>query len=128
MSQTLLSKACRATAGRANSPAALFVQLFRRSFSANSSQVQSSSIRHATRAVPSLLSSSMMRHNGRYLASRWHTAPSTATGMLRNQTHNFSTTSSQCATKAILNPRTDEEGKALEINITPRAAKVYYHI
>ncbi|KAI5305860.1 hypothetical protein KEM56_003076 [Ascosphaera pollenicola] len=111
MSQTLVSRACRATKGPASSPAAFFVQLFRRSFSA---------------AAPSLLSSSISRHSGRQLVSQFPAVP--AVSVLRTQQSTFSTTASRYATKVLINPRTNDEGNPLEIIITPRAAQHLHKI
>ncbi|KAI5291318.1 hypothetical protein KEM54_005404 [Ascosphaera aggregata] len=49
---------------------------------------------------------------------------SPAISVFKTQRSTFSTAASLHATKVILNPRTNDDGQALEVKITPRAAKV----
>ncbi|KHN95902.1 uncharacterized protein MAM_06264 [Metarhizium album ARSEF 1941] len=55
----------------------------------------------------------------------WRKTPFGGPARLSPQTRAFTATASRRATMCVLNPRTDEDGKEMMLEITPRAAKVW---
>ncbi|EEH38962.2 iron-binding protein erpA [Paracoccidioides lutzii Pb01] len=123
MNQQILSLTrCRLSQQNISS-AAVFVQQSWRAMSiaANHSASSRYYASHAIQPVlPFLLPYTHRSNSRRSLGPRKSTRFSSP-----NQPSTFSTSQPKHWAKAILNPRTDDEGKPMMINISPRAAKVW---
>ncbi|EEH19701.2 hypothetical protein PABG_01960 [Paracoccidioides brasiliensis Pb03] len=121
MNQQILSLTRCCLSQQNVSSAAVFVQQSWRTMSiaANHSASSRCYASHTIQPVlPFLLPYTHRSNSRRSLGPRKSTRFSSS-----NQTSTFSTTQPKHWAKAILNPRTDDEGKPMMINISPRAAK-----
>lgn len=118
----ILSTACRFVQRR-TSPAIFFIRHCHRCFSTSGVASSYAASTPATKAslqpIPDFLLSSLRswRPNNR-LVSRSASSPQ------RHQRFTFSSTTASRAATVVQNPRTDDDGNPLWINISPRAAKV----
>ncbi|EEH04476.1 iron-sulfur cluster assembly 2 [Histoplasma capsulatum G186AR] len=116
MNQQILAFTCCRLARGQVSPAASFVRQYHRALSVATNSVSSQHYATTYSILPYLpfLHPYTFRPNTRCNQAFRRTA---------RQLSAFSTTQPKQGTRVVLNPRTDEEGKPLTIDISPRAAK-----
>ncbi|PGH21414.1 hypothetical protein AJ80_03331 [Polytolypa hystricis UAMH7299] len=120
MSQKILSSARCRLARSQSSPAALFLQQFRRSFCVSRTAtypISQYTRNHSNQSLPAFLLPSrdqLFAQQSPALPQR-HALP--------NQRVLFSSTATTHATSVLLNPRVNDDGKPMLIEISPRAAQ-----
>lgn len=123
MNQQILAFASCRLAQTQVSPAASFLRQSRRALSiaANSSVSSQYYASHSILPILPFLHPYAYRPNSRCSQVCRRTTPFPAPKQLSA----FSTTQPKQATRVLLNPRTDDDGKPLMIDISPRAAQVW---